>query len=262
MRHFHCVTLAAVAIGFASVASAADLPVKAPVYKAAPVPVYSWTGCYAGANVGGAFSRQDAGVSVPAVSDQAPDSATLKGSSAIGGVQVGCNWQFASSWVAGVEGDWSATNLDDTASFPNLLRSGAPVGNGGITFSHTTKWLASLRGRLGVAVVPNTLLYVTGGGAWAKTNYNGTDIFNGGCAVGNCATTSFSSTNGGWVVGAGAEWAPWSNNWLFRFEYLYYSLQGASATPFRPLLPGGSPTFNWSDLNVSEVRVGVSFKFN
>jgi outer membrane immunogenic protein len=33
-------------------AVAADMPVKSPVYKAAPVAVYNWSGFYAGLNAG------------------------------------------------------------------------------------------------------------------------------------------------------------------------------------------------------------------
>ena len=59
MHRFRFAALAAVAvIGFASVASAADMPVKAPVYKASvAAPVYSWTGCYFGANGGYAWAH-------------------------------------------------------------------------------------------------------------------------------------------------------------------------------------------------------------
>jgi hypothetical protein len=58
MRRLQCALLAAVAaIGFASVASAADLPVKTPVYKApAAEPAYSWAGFYVGANIGGGWA--------------------------------------------------------------------------------------------------------------------------------------------------------------------------------------------------------------
>src|ERR1043165_2214597 len=41
----------------AGAAQAADMPLKAP--RAAPY-VFSWTGCYIGGNVGGAWARQDA----------------------------------------------------------------------------------------------------------------------------------------------------------------------------------------------------------
>src|ERR1019366_5274470 len=47
MRRFHCAALAAVAVlGFTSVASAADMPVKAPAPIVAPL--YNWTGPYIG----------------------------------------------------------------------------------------------------------------------------------------------------------------------------------------------------------------------
>jgi len=40
------------ALSFAGSAAAADLPVKIPI--AAPVPAFTWTGCYLGANAGAA----------------------------------------------------------------------------------------------------------------------------------------------------------------------------------------------------------------
>ena len=51
-------TLLAAAIGLAaSQASAADLPRKAPAYVPPAPPPLTWTGCYIGANVGGAWGR-------------------------------------------------------------------------------------------------------------------------------------------------------------------------------------------------------------
>src|SRR5664280_2838938 len=59
MRRFHCAALAAVAVlGFTSVASAADMPVKAPP---APVvaPLYNWTGPYIGIAGGYGWGHSD-----------------------------------------------------------------------------------------------------------------------------------------------------------------------------------------------------------
>jgi outer membrane immunogenic protein len=51
-------TLVAAAIGMAaSQASAADLPRKAPAYIPPAPPPITWTGCYVGGNIGGAFGH-------------------------------------------------------------------------------------------------------------------------------------------------------------------------------------------------------------
>ena len=56
MHRFAVALLGATLVGSVS-ANAADLPVKAPVYKAPAV--YSWTGFYAGINGGGGFGHTD-----------------------------------------------------------------------------------------------------------------------------------------------------------------------------------------------------------
>ena len=92
---------------------AANPSLAADVFKAPPpVPVWSWTGLYAGVNVGGIV-----GV------DQDQQSATFS-STALGingllstsdwhaapgvaaGGQIGYNWQLPSRWVVGLEADW------------------------------------------------------------------------------------------------------------------------------------------------------------
>ena len=56
MRRHSLILLAAATIGLAATqASAADLPRKAPAYIPPPPPVATWTGCYFGGNIGGAF---------------------------------------------------------------------------------------------------------------------------------------------------------------------------------------------------------------
>ncbi len=233
-------------------ADAADLPVKAPPIA---TPVFTWSGCYGGINVGGARSRQDADtVALGNINaNQAPVFVTLTDTSVIGGVQAGCNVQFSSRWVAGAEVDVSGTDLKDTQFAPNLFFNGLPVGSGGITLTAKTNALATLRGRFGYAFIPNAMIYVTGGGALAHTQYSGLNAFAGGCP--NCVGTAFSATSEGWVAGTGVEWAPWSNNWLIRGEYLHYDIGGASS---RPSLVSA---FNFHRLRIDEGRVALSYKF-
>lgn len=54
---------AVAAIGFASVAFAADIPVKAPPVAPVLAPAYSWTGFYVEVNVGGGWSNSNVGYS-------------------------------------------------------------------------------------------------------------------------------------------------------------------------------------------------------
>ena len=59
MRRLSLVSISAVSVvAFMQIASAADLPRKAPAYT--PPPPFSWTGCYLGGYVGGAWQGSKA----------------------------------------------------------------------------------------------------------------------------------------------------------------------------------------------------------
>ena len=89
-------------------ANAADMPIKAPDYKA-PAP-FSWTGYYVGGHIGygwGDFDVVDANIG--------PTQTThLHPSGWFGGGQIGYNVQFASRWVLGLEIDISGSDLRDS----------------------------------------------------------------------------------------------------------------------------------------------------
>jgi outer membrane immunogenic protein len=242
--------LAGAALLLAGPAVAADL--AKPVYKApAFVPGFTWTGCYAGASVGGAWAKQTAGTTAAPSANQADTAGDFsQGSGVIGGPYVGCNYQLMNGLVVGAEGDFSWTSLSGSFDAPNLFPNGAPAGPGGIAMTSDTRWAASLRARLGYAVMPNVLVYGTAGGAWATTDYTGVDTFNTGAS----RTVAFSNTGKGWVAGGGIEWAPWSNNWILRAEYLHYDLGSVDAT-------SGNITFNFGELKIDTVRAGLSYKF-
>ena len=94
-----------VALGAATVqATAADLA-RRPVVAPAPmvVPVFSWTGFYVGANVGGAWSSTTITSNITGANWK-PSNTTF-----IGGGQLGYNYQWpGSNWVIGAEWtfDW------------------------------------------------------------------------------------------------------------------------------------------------------------
>src|SRR5260221_10489477 len=77
--------IALAAFAFAVPASAADMPNRGPVYKAAPAPLFNWTGFYVGGHGGYGWG----------------DDANLKPQGWFGGGQGGYNWQKPPDWGFG-----------------------------------------------------------------------------------------------------------------------------------------------------------------
>jgi outer membrane immunogenic protein len=180
-------------VAAAGVANAADMAVKAPVYKAPPpIIIPSWAGFYIGVHGGGGWADNKFNVF-------GRDNGT--GSGGFGGGHVGYNWQFGSV-VAGVEGDFDGAAL----SYTDVDR-----------FKHTTDELASARARLGYAVIPNLLAYGTGGFGWAHSKIDS----------GPFAAPGDSVSQPGWVAGAGLEYKIFGPL-IARGEYLHYGLGSQS----------------------------------
>src|SRR5437763_15039380 len=100
MRRLTFALVAAIStIALTQIASAADLPRRAPAYEPPLLPVaYNWTGCYLGGNVGGHWGRDKistttspAGAGAGFIDSVTPT--TLEPRGVIGGVQGGCNYQ-------------------------------------------------------------------------------------------------------------------------------------------------------------------------
>jgi outer membrane immunogenic protein len=249
----------------APAAFAADLAPVAPMYKAPPMVTapQTWTGFYIGADVGGAWSHTDGswtGLPSAALFGANPIGGGLNGSSFLGGGHVGYNYQFAPTWVFGVEGDWTWTHAGGSNSQGwTLFGTSIPTGGGAATtMSSTVDWLASLRGRLGYLVTPNVLAYATGGIAWGDIHYSGMAA---NPAVGYLASTAFNNTSDGFVVGGGLEYAM-TRNWSLRAEYLFYRFDGGSGAVVTPAaFPAFPSSFSWGRTNVDVARVGLSYRF-
>jgi outer membrane immunogenic protein len=177
----------------ASSAFAADLPVKAPY---APAPVATWTGFYAGVNLGGGWANTNDGLG----------SGDLSGF--VGGGQVGYNWQLG-QFVLGVEGDFQGTTQKKTDTV------------GAISVEQKLPWFATVRGRLGYAPGP-VMFYVTGGAAWANYELSASA---GGLSI------SDNSTQSAWTVGGGVEWM-FLPHWSTKVEYLYVDTGNKNVTLF------------------------------
>ena len=219
----------------AGAALAADLPrtyTKAPMV--APAPLFTWTGFYIGANVGGAWAHGDTTVTVGGV-NVTGSGGDLNG--VIGGGQIGYNWQIAPSWVIGIEGDFQGSSQKQTTS--------AIIGATTVTETDKLPWFATLRGRVGYAFADRWLVYATGGGAWVNAKSDLT--------ITGLGTSNFDKTRGGWVAGAGLEVAL-DRNWSVKGEYLHIDAGSFSTNVF-----GVVPT----SIHVKEDigRVGFNYRF-
>lgn len=226
----------ALGVGATQPISAADLPTKAPVYR---TPAFSWTGCYVGGHVGGVSGDKDWTIRTDGANIPAGEHTAIGW---MGGIQAGCNFEFASRFVFGIQGDHSWA--DAKGSHVDLLD---------VTFTDHTriKSLASVTGRIGYDW--NRFLgYVKGGAAWVRDEHSGTATFTGELL------DSAKATRSGWTVGVGGEYAFTESISAF-VEYNYYDL-GTRRLQF------ATPTGEASDLidirqTASVVKGGVNFRF-
>lgn len=215
MRKLLIANLAAAAMTMAGSAFAADMPIT----KAPPlVERFSWTGCYLGGHVGGGFAQKDITDPVQLVQDSFLFPGATTGvttvnpspSGAVIGGQIGCDYEFPSNFVIGVEGSASGSTMRGSQN------AGLPLGNPDIALVQTnTDFLASLTGRIGYAF-DNVLLYARGGAALAGDKFEVSGTFTG-------LPYDFRGLDNrfGWVVGGGVDWA-FTPHWSVNFEYDYY----------------------------------------
>jgi outer membrane immunogenic protein len=248
---------------------AADMLVKAPVYKAPAMAAYTWTGCYAGGNIGYSWGRSRGDLNIPALGDLLIPLATsnpisLSPRGLVGGAQIGCNQQFGNSWVLGLETDFQGSAQKASSSIGAFNTNGEGFSG---TVEAKLLWFGTLRGRAGVLITPTVLLYGTGGLTYGKTSFSTTITAYGfpgqgsGFLFGSTATTSTSDskTKFGWTLGAGVEGAfADSSNWTWKFEYLYIDLGSLSETSTDPVIGA----YSWSaKITDNIVRVGLNYRF-
>ena len=258
MRRLSIAVIAAVStVALTQIASAADLPRKAPPAPPPP-PVFSWTGFYVGLNAGATWGDADINWSASttgfsstganAINTFGPGN--IKKTGFIGGGQVGYNYQIA-NFVWGLEADINYTGLSGTRTVTNIPVFGTP---NSITQTFESKWLATVRGRLGFSQ-GSWLIYGTGGLAVAQAKFS--DNFTD--PAGGVRASSSDTTRTGWTAGGGAEWA-YSRQWSVKLEYLYVDLGHTSDSTTAIIFPTAVIV---SDHHVTEniVRVGLNYHF-
>jgi opacity protein-like surface antigen len=203
-------------LGMPGLALAADMPipVKAPMLP----PIFSWTGCYLGAHVGGGWARKGVTDPVQLVQDNLSGigpvrtgvtTASVSPTGVVVGGQIGCDYQFAPSWVVGVEGAASGSTMKGSTTVA------LPFSGDTALVTARTDFIASATARFGYAA-DRWLFYVKGGAAWAGDKYDVTGSFTG-------TPFGFEGLDQrlGWVVGGGLDWA-FYHHWSLVLEYDYY----------------------------------------
>ena len=266
-----------------SAAHSADVVRKAP-----PAPVSNWGGWYAGLNVGGGWANTDVGYapndalmsfifSVPNFFPISANGDRNRSSGALGGIQVGYNYQFDPRWVTGFEADFQGAGIDGRGTTSYLFDQVST------SASQNIDYFGTVRARLGYPANDSLLIYATGGFAYAHLNNAAstttTTGFAGGLAGPNGVVYTFAcgslnaapdlcfsrAPNGitpGWTAGGGLEYAL-GQKWSVKGEYLFAQFKETVDVVAVTAAPGSTPASYSANFttNLNIVRIGLNYKF-
>jgi outer membrane immunogenic protein len=161
-----------------------------------------WAGFYVGGHAGYALGNNRYDLEGVSLDVTTGDFIGSRGFS--GGVLAGYNVPLTRRWVAGLEADVSAQNIETSlryfeTSYVASLRA-------------TQNWSVSIRGRLGYLAAPRTLIYATAGWAISKVDLK--------VELSGSDDVTDSNVINGIQAGIGAETAV-APRWLARVEYLH-----------------------------------------
>jgi outer membrane immunogenic protein len=204
MNRFRTALLTSAAmIAVSGTAYAADLPMP---HSVDPIAYTNWEGGYIGGHIG--IARLNTTCSPLGYEDDYTcgyESGTNNNTTGmLGGVQAGYNFQNGNV-VFGAVADWAWTTLNHTTS----------LSHGSYSFQSSVDWLASFRGKMGLAV-GNTDVYITGGPALGQLHAKSTASDEG-------VYSQFNGTQVGWAAGLGVEHKI-NQHWSVNAEFLYYDL--------------------------------------
>jgi outer membrane immunogenic protein len=234
-------------------AHAADMPTKAPpILPVPPSDASSWTGWYAGVNVGGGWGQSKNAFTADFPPPTAAGADTTQMNGVIGGGQLGYNWQ-SGPWVFGAETDIQGSGQRGSNNTACTL-AGCLIAGSTIADSEKLTWFGTTRARVGVTS-GGWLVYATGGVAYGGVSASGLTTIPGFGTI----PVAISTTKTGWTVGSGIE-APLTGNWTWKIEYLYMDLGTVSASTADPFIAGA--TAGGADhFTDSILRAGVNTHF-
>lgn len=262
-----------------------------------------WTGVYAGLNAGYGLgttaSAANSGWSNPDINPYSLDvflfgppeviaaARTIANSGSgrglsqngfIGGGQAGYNFELNQYLIAGLETDIQGAGIRGTGN----ANGAAAIGNSYVNITSNVvqagvDWLGTVRARIGYRVMPEAMIYGTGGLSYGGVFLNTSPVSSIISSIhSENAPTQWTNNSGqrtlvGWVVGAGGEWML-SKNWSVKSEALYYDLGSMNVTNTQfyagsdtiihgyPSLVGGATTTAYYTGILA--RLGVNYHFN
>jgi outer membrane immunogenic protein len=237
----------------AASAAAADLPIytKAPP---PPVAVFTWTGCYVGANGGGLWANKrwvNTDTTTPFYGTVVT---THTASGGMAGGEVGCDYQTG-PWVIGIDGSYDWVNA-----------TGSGTDNNNPRFSDETnvQGFGTITVRGGYTITPQWLIYARGGVAFERDRYN---VNQTNIPLLTTALTTFSPNplatgsqdRAGGIVGIGAEYLI-AKNWSVFGEFDYADFGVRTITLQNTI---NQRPFLTTDIRERKevVRVGVNYRF-
>lgn len=236
---------AALALSVAG-ASAADLPVKAPMM--APVQVYDWSGWYAGVGLGGSWSEFDwvylnGNTPAPRRVERDDPRAELHG---------GAQYQFGGfGWGGLVVGyEYSAS-----FSMDSYGRQGSTCPNPAFICQAKLENIYTIGGKLGLAW-DRFMLYGTGGYAGGNVTTQGLPV------AGGFPVEHTKNWHNGWYVGGGLDYSFYrtaGTDWILGVDYKHVELD----TVFHGVTPGNiNPDTDRNITPTSDVLLGrLTVKF-
>lgn len=193
----------------------------------------NWTGWYIGvegglANGQAAQTQTISGVSLGYYNQQG---------SLFGGT-VGYNWQMT-NWIVGLEGDLAWARIKGQETNCGMARTG--------TCPTEIRGFGTARARAGMAMLSNTMMYVTGGLVYADVH-----------AYKEAApSTGGEDWRAGWTLGAGAE-VMITPNWSVKAEYLYANFSGTQTTY---IITASNTPITAAERNIHILRGGLNWHF-
>lgn len=288
--HFRTALVLVGAIGVSANAFAADLSIPA-IPPPEPIPpIFTWTGPYAGVNAGYAMGRlrtkvgwagrPEATAADPAFMAVLGHASRERGGFT-GGAQAGYNYQTGVI-VLGVEADMNALKMRrDAIAFARYANgeTGDTI-DAAMRSGQSLHWVATLRPRIGWAVLDRLMVYGTGGLAVARASQRSLGFLAiteasvapaqaGTVATAPAPTFGYFGTMGrngsgyrfGWTLGGGAEYAI-TDEISMKGEFLHIQLKArnVAAASLDPATEGVAfGARNTSSAQV--IRAGVNYRF-